>query len=260
MDPYRQRFFITAESPCPYIKGKEERKLFTRLSGPMAHFVNNELNQHGFRRSQGISYRPACEDCSACHSIRVCVDEFTLSRSFRRTLGKNDDLVCVEKASIATAEQFTLLSQYLHARHSDGDMAMMDEFDYAAMVEDTPIDTRIYEYRDANDDHLIAACITDRLEDGLSMVYSYFSPEDQTRSLGGLMVLDHIKMCQDQGLSYLYLGYWIKDCDKMSYKKRFQPAEILTKTGWTSFEDAQGEAIADVEPLSDSENITEENP
>ena len=239
MDLQRQRFFVTAPSPCPYLEGKMERKLFTRLTGPHAPLLNEELNQHGFRRSQSISYRPICEGCVACRSIRVRVDEFNPSRNFRRIINKNDDILVSEVSPIATQEQFHLLQSYLNTRHDDGDMASMDEFDYAAMVEDTPVGTGIVEYRspssDEGDGHLIASCLTDRFSDGLSMVYSFFDTSLSDRSLGTFMVLDHIRRCRDEKLPFLYLGYWIKDCQKMSYKARYQPAELLTPEGWMSF-------------------------
>ena len=225
------QFFLTPGGPCPYLPGRIERKVFARLGGNLAQPLSEALTHSGFRRSQSIAYRPACESCSACVSVRIKADQFTASRNQTRILKRSDDLVRAEVQAEATREQFALLRTYLDSRHPGGGMSDMGLFDYVAMVEETPVETHIAEYRNA-DGLLMAAAITDKLRDGLSMVYSFYHPGEDTRSLGTFMILDHIWRAREMGLLYVYLGYWVKGSDKMDYKIRFSPLEALTPNGW----------------------------
>jgi leucyl-tRNA---protein transferase len=233
------QFYLTAPSPCPYLAGKEERKVFTHLVGERAGELNNILTQGGFRRSQSIAYRPACEGCRGCVSVRVVAKEFQPTRSMRRIANRNADIAGEMKTAVPTSEQYSIFRAYLDSRHRDGGMADMTVLDYAMMVEDSHIETRIIEYRrreqrGAGD--LIAVALTDVLADGLSMVYSFFEPDQASRSLGTLMVLDHIARAKSMGLSYVYLGYWVRGSRKMDYKGRFRPQERLTPDGWARVE------------------------
>lgn len=228
-------FYITAPSPCPYLPGRTERKVFSYLSGASAPSMNSILTRRGFRRSQNIIYVPACESCQACVPVRVVVEDFALTRSRKRLLTKNADLARRLRPPHATSDQFSVLRGYLDARHYDGGMADMTVLDYASMVEETAVDTMIVEYSvrdDAGEDRLVACALTDRLTDGLSMVYSFFEPDEAARSLGQFMILDHVALARELGLSYVYLGYWVQDSPKMDYKQRFQPLEKLTADGW----------------------------
>jgi leucyl-tRNA---protein transferase len=233
------QFYLTAPSPCPYLAGKEERKVFTHLVGERAPELNNILTQGGFRRSQSIAYRPACEGCRACVSVRVIAGEFTPTRNLRRIIARNSDLVGDMKIAVPTSEQYSIFRAYLDSRHRDGGMADMTVLDYAMMVEDSHIETRVIEYRRRVGDgegrqagDLIAVALTDVLGDGLSMVYSFFEPDEASRSLGTFMVLDHIARAKQMGLAYVYLGYWVRGSRKMDYKSRFLPQERLTPDGW----------------------------
>jgi arginyl-tRNA--protein-N-Asp/Glu arginylyltransferase len=250
------QFYLTAPSPCPYLAGKEERKVFTHLVGERAGELNNILTQGGFRRSQSIAYRPACEGCRCCVSVRVVAKEFGPTRSMRRITNRNADILSEMKVAVPTSEQYSIFRAYLDSRHRDGGMADMTVLDYAMMVEDSHIETRIIEYRrreppppfpppragdgrvgvgrQAGD--LIAVALTDVLADGLSMVYSFFEPDEGARSLGTFMVLDHIARAQSMGLAYVYLGYWVRGSRKMDYKSRFLPQERLTPDGWARTE------------------------
>ena len=235
------QFYLTAPSPCPYLPGREERKVFTHLVGRRAAEINDILTQGGFRRSQTIAYRPACEACRACISVRVVVSDFKPSRSFRRILSRNSDLVGEMRNPTPTSEQYSLFRRYLDARHSDGGMVDMTVLDYAMMVEDSHVTTRIVEYRPAGPDsrftgrgvgELRAVVLSDILADGLSMVYSFYDPEAQDRSLGSFVILDHIAKARELGLPYVYLGYWVEGSRKMDYKTRFRPQERLMPQGW----------------------------
>ncbi|WP_405048145.1 arginyltransferase [Flexibacterium corallicola] len=235
------QFYLTAPSPCPYLKGKEERKIFTHLVGDHAAALNDILTQGGFRRSQNIAYRPACEACKACVSVRVCVNEFQWTKSLRRQWKKGHDLIGTEFPPGPSSEQYDLFQEYLGTRHKGGGMTEMSVVDYAMMVEDTHVETVVIEYRRRGVDSfltgtgsgpLLATALTDRLSDGLSMVYSFFNPHHHWIALGTFMILDHIVRAQHLGLPYVYLGYWVEGSPKMAYKQRFQPQEHLGPQGW----------------------------
>ena len=230
------QFYLTAPSPCPYLGGKEERKVFTHLVGERAPELNNILTQGGFRRSQSIAYRPACEGCRSCVSVRVVAKDFRPTPSMRRVARRNADIASDMRIAVPTSEQYAIFRAYLDSRHRDGGMADMTVLDYAMMVEDSHIETRIIEYRLRGSGELLAIALTDVLGDGLSMVYSFFEPDQAARSLGTLMVLDHIARAQRMGLSYVYLGYWVRGSRKMDYKSRFLPQERLMPAGWARVE------------------------
>jgi arginyl-tRNA--protein-N-Asp/Glu arginylyltransferase len=236
--PTRQlRFFLTAPTPCPYLPGREERKVFAHLPLSDGPTVNDSLTQVGFRRSQNIAYRPACETCRACQSARAPAGDYVLSRSERKVLKRNDDLERHLVEAEATLEQFELLRRYLLTRHANGGMAEMTWPDYVAMVEDTAVRTHLIEYRRKSQDRgpgdLIACVLVDVLADGLSLVYSFYEPGETRRSLGSFIILDHIVQAQQSGLPYVYLGYWVPGSEKMAYKARFSPLEILKPGGWS---------------------------
>ncbi len=235
------QFYLTAPSPCPYLPGREERKVFTHLVGRRAGELNDALTLGGFRRSQTIAYRPACDGCRACVSVRVPVADFVPSRNMRRVLDRNADLVGEMRGNLPTTEQYSLFRHYLDERHGDGGMADMTVLDYAMMVEDSHVETRLVEYRLRGPDTaihgkgtgpLVATALTDVLADGLSMVYSFYDPEERSRSLGTYLILDHLQRAAEMGLPYVYLGYWVEGSRKMDYKARFLPQERLLPDGW----------------------------
>lgn len=231
------RFFVTSPAPCPYLPGRSERKVFTDLKGDNADELNEALGRIGFRRSQTVSYRPSCFECNACVSVRIVANEFEPSTSQKRLLRRNADLEAVECRPWATSEQFELLQKYLDARHPGGGMASMDETDYADMVEHTPVSSYVIEYREpgvgSQPGKLVGACLTDFQGDGLSMIYSFFDPEHETRSgLGNFIILDHIRRAAQMGMAYVYLGYWVEGSDRMQYKIRYRPIERLSRDGW----------------------------
>ncbi|HYF23369.1 MAG TPA: arginyltransferase [Caulobacteraceae bacterium] len=231
------RFFLTAPSPCPYLPGKDERKVFAHLPLSEGASVNDSLTQIGFRRSQNIAYRPACEACDACISARIPATAYVFSRSERRVLERNTGLTRHLVESEATMEQFDLLRRYLNARHAEGGMSDMTWPDYVAMVEDTAVRTHLIEYRSASNDggpgDLIACALVDLLGDGLSLVYSFYDPTLARHSLGSFVILDHVVQARLAGLPFVYLGYWVPGSEKMAYKARFRPLEVLKPGGWT---------------------------
>lgn len=240
--PFRfPRFFVTTPAPCPYLAGKTERKVFTELSGQSASELNDALGRIGFRRSQSVAYRPSCSDCAACISVRVCTTEFKPSQSQRRNLRRNGDLTVTACKPWASEEQYALLRAYLGSRHPDGGMADMDEQDFADMVEQTPVDSYLIEYREPTTDgsrgRLVGCCLTDRQNDGLSMIYSFFDTAHPLREgLGTYIILDHIRRAAAASLPHVYLGYWIDGSTRMAYKARFRPLEKLGPDGWSRFE------------------------
>jgi arginyl-tRNA--protein-N-Asp/Glu arginylyltransferase len=237
--PIAPQFYVTAPQPCPYLSGRMERKLFTALQGDGAEKLNNALSKQGFRRSQNVLYRPSCADCSACLSARIRVADFAPSKSQKRVAKKNSNLMRTASSPWATESQYALFRDYLDSRHATGGMADMDLFEFAAMVEETPIRTRLIEYRedqpaaiaDANDG-LRAVCLTDVLDDGLSMVYSFFAPDLMKNSLGTFLILDHVQIARELDLPYVYLGYWVPGSDKMGYKANFKGVEIFRDGAW----------------------------
>lgn len=239
-----QFFYTTAPLPCPYLPGRTERKVVTEITGPDAEPLHDRLSRAGFRRSHNIAYAPVCPGCNACVPIRIPVGSYSPDRSLRRVLKANAGLEGFDVPARATAEQYQLFQHYQQARHGDGDMATMSFYDYRAMVEDTPIETFMVEFRDA-DDQLAGACLTDRLGDGLSAVYSFFQPELERRSLGSFTILWLIERARAMDLPYVYLGYWVRESRKMAYKVRFQPSEILVGGTWR-LSDAMVPASADM--------------
>ena len=235
---------MTAVAPCPYLSGMTERKVFANLPFSNGAHVNDELTHAGFRRSQNIAYRPACEGCRACVSVRIIVEEFEPTKSMKRVLAANSDLTAKEYPAEPSTEQFSLFRQYLDSRHQQGGMSDMTVLDYAMMVEDTHVNTRIIEYRLREEGdgiaerpagRLVAAALTDLMADGLSMVYSYYDPSIEDRSLGTFMILDHIRRARAKGLPHVYLGYWVEGSRKMAYKTRFLPQEHLLMQGWIRY-------------------------
>lgn len=246
--PIAPQFYVTAPQPCPYLPGQSERKLFTSLSGEGAKALNDTLSKQGFRRSQNVLYRPACSDCAACLSARIRVADHAPSRSHRKVLRRNAHLHREATSPWATEEQYDLFRRYLDARHADGGMADMDVFEFAAMIEETPIRSRVIEYTEslppAPDSaskpaakgrgarRLVAVCLTDVLDDGLSLVYSFYDPVNAPDSLGTYMILDHVALARQVGLPYVYLGYWVPGSVKMDYKARFGALEVYRDGAW----------------------------
>ena len=240
--PIAPQFYVTAPQPCPYLEGRMERKLFTALQGDHAQRLNDALSKQGFRRSQNVLYRPSCAECSACLSARIRVADFVPSRTHKKIMKATAPLRRNATSPWATEDQFLLFRKYLDARHADGGMADMDVFEFAAMIEETPIKSRVIEYTRAAEEGergrpLAAVSLTDVFDDGLSMVYSFYDPDLSPLSLGTFAILDHIDIAREAGLPYVYLGYWVPGSRKMGYKANFTAVEIYKGGQWVDIGD-----------------------
>ena len=232
------QFFLTPGGPCPYLPGKTERKVFARLGGNLAQPLSEALTHSGFRRSQSIAYRPACEGCSACVSVRIRGGEFAPSRSQKRILrrgqrpgargsGGGSDARTIRAAAHLSGFAPSRRRHERHGpvrlcRHGRGDAG---QHPYRGISPTGPTATG----------PLVACALTDRLRDGLSMVYSFFHPGEDARSLGTYMILDHVRTRAERGLRHVYLGYWVRGSEKMDYKTRFSPLEALAAKAGSGF-------------------------
>jgi arginine-tRNA-protein transferase len=258
--PIAPQFYVTAPQPCPYLDGRMERKLFTALQGDSSETLNNALSKQGFRRSQNVLYRPSCADCAACLSARIRVADFQPTRSQRRARRRNAHLRREANTPWATEEQFSLFRRYLDSRHADGGMADMDIFEFAAMIEETPIRSRVIEYAAPDPDRpgalgLKGVCLTDVLDDGLSLVYSFYDPDEAVNSIGTHIILDHVDIAREAGLPYVYLGYWVPGSRKMGYKARFGALEVYHRGEWRDIGDPDSYSSArhplSVDPIAE---------
>ena len=229
------QFFLTHSQKCAYLPNRLERKIFTKLETENGESLNNSLSKQGFRRSQNILYRPACQECTACFSARINVSKFCKSKSQKRIINKNRGIVRSIKNPWATEEQYALFNKYLHYRHINGGMTEMEIYEFAAMIEESSVLSKVVEYHSKGqlfESTLIGASLTDILEDGVSMVYSFFDPEIRKNSLGKYIILDHIEYAKQLNLPYVYLGYWVPKSNKMGYKNEFSGIEVFNNGIW----------------------------
>ncbi len=249
-------FFSTEPAPCPYLADRQERRVVTVLEGDAADRLHDRLLRAGFRRAQGYAYRPGCTGCDACVPVRIPVPRFVFRRPWRRILRANADLTASERRAVATPEQYALFHRYLECRHAVSGMAEMTWAEFRGMINDSPVDTRVVEWR-RPDGSLIAASLTDRSGSGFSGVYKFFDPEEARRSLGTMIILWHVQRAAELGLPYVYLGYWIAGSATMAYKARFQPLERLTPVGWRPLP-ADPAAAAEVQGAAMSSDMAQE--
>lgn len=229
-------FYLSRPAPCPYLPGREEQMVFTDLaSADDPAGLHDQLSRAGFRRSQAIAYKPNCRGCGSCVPVRVPVTSFSPTRSQRRLAKRNADIQGRELPAVALSEHFQLFRRYIRFRHGDGGMAGMSFDDYRAMVQESPVSTRLIEFRDGAG-ALYGVCLSDTLDDGLSLVYSFFEPEREADSPGSFIITWHIGEARRRALPFVYLGYWIDGSRKMAYKVRFRPVEALGPEGWRRIE------------------------
>lgn len=230
-------FYLTADTPCPYLPNLRERRILTFLETPPQTRALPLLLQSGFRRSQNMLYRPHCASCKACKSVRLRLGDFTPDTAERRILRKNKHLTAAHGAALSSPALHDLFSRYQLSRHADGGMAGMTESDLRAMIEEHTGHARLMTAADGTG-RIVCAMLYDDIPDGVSAVYSFFDPALSAQSLGTWMIVTLATWAQAQGKDYLYLGYWIAASRKMAYKARFQPLEILLENGWTDFSTA----------------------
>ena len=220
---------LSMKSDCPYIEGQIEQRIAVDISNdPQCH---DGLATAGFRRVENWVYRPACPQCDACTPWRVDVSRFSLSRSMARIIRKNNDLTRIISSPNPKDEHYFLFKSHVKARHSEGQMAQMNQHDFTSMISNSPIETILISYKDC-ESNLVASILVDIQSDGLSAVYSFFDPTLKSRSLGTFMVLDLIAVAKETRLGWLYLGYFVEGSQKMDYKARFKPAEIFQDGNW----------------------------
>lgn len=224
-------FYATPEHDCSYIKGKQAKTVFVDPKTEIDQGVYSELSQIGFRRSGAHIYRPHCEGCQSCVSIRVPVATFTATRSQRRILNKNKDVSISKVVLSFKDEYYDLYARYIEQRHADGDMYPPDPAQFNSFLVDSKQDSYFYEFR-LDNNQLIAVALVDDLDDGISAVYTFYEPSMANRSLGSFAILWQIQEAQKMQCDYLYLGYWVQECNKMNYKTNYRPMELLINGRW----------------------------
>lgn len=224
------KLFATQPHPCSYLEDQEATTLFVDPEAPVDITLYSQLSQLGFRRSGSHLYRPQCKNCQACISCRIPVALFNPNRSQRRCWQRNSDVVISVTDNINTRKHYELYAKYIAQRHKDGDMYPPSITQYEAFLTREWGVTRYLELHAG--EHLLGVAVCDQLEDGLSAVYTFYDPDEERRSLGVFAILAQIEIARNQGMNYLYLGYWIKQCHKMRYKIQYRPLELLLNRRW----------------------------
>ncbi|MGH8596250.1 MAG: arginyltransferase [Gammaproteobacteria bacterium] len=223
-------FFLTPPHKCGYLPGRSAVTIFVDPRRRTTVSTYSMLSEHGFRRSGDHVYRPQCPECNACVPVRVPVNEFKLRRSQARTLRVNADVVLIPRQPAFRHDHYTLYQRYITTRHAGGSMENPDPESYIEFLTAAWSDTTFYEFR--ADNRLLAVAVVDHLDDGLSAVYTFYDPSEAHRSLGRLAILKQIEIARALQVRWLYLGYWISACQKMSYKAEYQPLEYFRSGEW----------------------------
>lgn len=226
------RFYATPEHDCSYLPDRQARTLFVDPRAEIDRHLYSQLSDLGFRRSGGHVYRPHCDGCQACISVRIPVERFKPSRAQRRIENRNADLIIQTAPCMLTDEYYSLYDRYIRQRHADGDMYPPSEDQFINFLTEGGSESCFYEFRTQDDNRLVAIAVSDRLDQGLSALYTFYDPDEHRRSLGGFAILWQIRQAQYFKLPYLYLGYWVKECRKMNYKTAYSPLEMLLNGEW----------------------------
>lgn len=227
------QFYRTDTYPCSYLLDQQARSLVAIPPGLIDSTLYSQLVRCGFRRSGLFAYRPDCPGCHACIPVRIPISYFMPNRSQQRALKRHGTLIAKEHQPAAyDAAHYALYQRYQHARHPGGGMDQNDSSQYAGLMLQSRVDTCLIEFTDPENGALRIVSLIDRLDDGLSSVYTFFDPDIAGASFGTYSILWQINQCATRGLPHLYLGYWIKECRKMAYKASFQPLEGLLDGVW----------------------------
>ncbi|WP_415358143.1 arginyltransferase [Halioglobus sp. Uisw_031] len=226
------KVYTTYPHSCSYLDDQEATTLFVDPRQPVDKALYSQLSALGFRRSGDHIYRPHCAHCEACIPARIPVCEFTRSRGQKRIWQRNQDLRIVCTDEISDDEAFDLYRRYISLRHFDGDMYPAEREQFEAFLNNVWDCTRYFRFYDKAT--LVAVAVVDALEDGLSAIYTFFDPGVAKRSLGVYAILWEVEQARELGLEYLYLGYWIKNCQKMAYKSDYRPLQVYVKNRWTT--------------------------
>ena len=226
------KVYTTYPHSCSYLEDQEATTLFVDPRQRVDKQLYSNLSLLGFRRSGNHIYRPHCTYCDACIPARIPVEQFAPKRGQRRTWTRNRDLMVQRTDDIRDDAAFNLYRRYIELRHADGDMYPPDREQYESFLSNAWDCTHYYRFYDKGT--LVALAVVDELVDGLSAIYTFFEPDAHKRSLGVYAILWQIEAARDMGLEYLYLGYWICDCQKMSYKSDYRPLELYIKSRWTT--------------------------
>ncbi len=222
--------YLTTDHACSYLPERQARNLVAEPRQVNQTHYQSLLLQ-GFRRSGEHVYRPYCQACKACQSLRVSSRNFRPSRSQRRSWKNNRDLRLQLRPMSHDGEHYQLFQRYAHHRHRDGGMDLISADDFFGFTASSWCSNALWELRDS-ENRLLCGAVVDHLADGFSAVYSYFEPSAAQRTLGTLIILHQIEYARRMGLPWVYLGYYIKNCQKMSYKARFQPHQRFTAGRW----------------------------
>ncbi len=226
------KVYTTYPHSCSYLRDQEATTLFVDPRQPVDQKLYSKLSVLGFRRSGNHIYRPHCTHCNACTPARVPIEGFTPTRRQKRIWQRNQDLRVISTDDISDDLAFDLYHRYISQRHADGDMYPPDREQYQTFLNSVWDCTRYFRFYDKA--RLIGVAVVDRLEDGLSAIYTFFDPEADKRSLGTYAILWEVEQAREMSLDYLYLGYWIRDCQKMSYKADFRPLQVYVNSRWTT--------------------------
>lgn len=224
-------FFLSTPHPCSYLEGEVATTLLVDPRRKLAPGQYDRLVKRGFRRSGTLIYRPHCPNCQACVPVRIPIRNFAPNRAQRRTLKRNADLVIEEHEPVLNDEHFDLYRRYQAVRHPGGSMDDPDPAKFEDFLVSSDMQTRFLDMR--LNGKLVCAAVVDQLVDGLSAIYTYYDPDFQKRSLGTFAILWQIEAARARSLDWLYLGYWIENCDKMSYKTGYSPIQGYISGRWT---------------------------
>jgi arginine-tRNA-protein transferase len=227
-------FYTTPAHECSYLADRRATTVFVDPYAPMDNTAYSALADIGFRRSGAYVYRPRCAGCTACVPVRIPVADFRPDRSQRRAFAKNTDLEVSFKPPVFEAEHFELYRRYTHSRHPGGGMDTDEPAQYRGFLISPWADTRFVEFR--KEGRLLAVAVVDCMLQGLSAVYTFFDPHEPRRALGVNAVLWEIEYARQLGLPWVYLGYWINETRKMSYKTRYRPLEAYLSGEWRNLE------------------------